>query len=126
MKKFLIKTAILSVILAFAGWLIFTRFIPQYYIPVLPFLLLLFVVVSIAVHALQLQQAKKNLAKFARNNMLITFFKLMFYLIFAVTYFAIDTENAKVFGICFMLLYLVFSVFEVTSLVKDTSVKNNK
>jgi uncharacterized membrane protein len=87
---------------------------------------LFFIVVSIAVHAFQLQQAKKDMAKFARNNMLITFFKLIFYLIVAITYFAVDTKNAMVFVICFMLLYIIFTVIEVTSLLKETAGSKNK
>jgi hypothetical protein len=126
MKNFIIKTAVISAALAIIGWLVFSQFIPQFYIPVLPFLLLFFIVVSIAVHAFQLQQAKKDMAKFARNNMLITFFKLIFYLIVAITYFAVDTKNAMVFVICFMLLYIIFTVIEVTSLLKETAGSKNK
>jgi hypothetical protein len=126
MKRFIIKIAAISLVLTLIGWLLFSRFIPQYYIPVLPFLLPFFIVVSISVHAFQLNQAKKDLAKFTRNNMLITFFKLIFYLTVAITYFAVDAKNAKVFAICFTLLYLIFSVVEVTSLIKDTPGNKNK
>lgn len=126
MKRFVLKIAVISVVLVLIGWLVFSKFIPQYYLPVLPFLLLFFIIVSIAVHAFQLHQAKKDMAKFARNNMLITFFKLIFYLTIAITYFAVDTKNAMVFVICFMLLYLIFTFFEVTSLINETSVNKNK
>ena len=126
MKKFIIKVTIISVVLALSGWFVFSQFIPQYYLPVLPFLLLFFIVVSIAVHAFHLQQAKKDMAKFARNNMLITFFKLIFYLIIVITYFAADAKNAIIFVVCFMLLYLIFTVIEVTSLLKETSGNKNK
>jgi hypothetical protein len=125
MRIFLKKIALISAALALIGWLVFSQFIPQYYLPVLPFLLLFFIVVSVAVHAFQLQQAKKNMAKFARNNMLVTFFKLFFYLTVAISYFAYDSKNAMVFVICFMLLYLIFTFLEVTSLVKETSGNKN-
>lgn len=126
MKRFIIKIAVISVALALIGWFLFSQLIPQYYIPVLPFLLPFFIVVSISIHAFQLNQAKKDFAKFSRNNMLITFFKLIFYLIVAITYFAVDAKNAKVFAICFMLLYLIFTVIEVTSLINETSGNKNK
>jgi Ca2+/Na+ antiporter len=125
MKNFIIKIALISLALTLTGWMVFSQFIPQYYLPVLPFLLLIFIVVTIAVHAFQMQQAKKDMAKFTRNNMLVTFFKLIFYLTIAVTYIAFDANNAKVFVICFMLLYLIFTVSEVTSLVKETSANKN-
>jgi len=126
MKRFIIKIAIISASLFLIGWLLFSQFFRQYYIPVLPFLLLFFIVVSISVHAFQLQQAKKDFAKFTRNNMLITFFKLISYVTIAVAYLIFDPKNAMVFVICFMLLYLIFTVFEVTSLIKETSGNKNK
>ena len=125
MKQFIINITIISTALVLIGWLIFSKFIPQYYLPVFPFLLLFFVLSSLMIHAYQIQLAKKDLSKFTRSNMLITFFKLFLYSAFAIIYIAVDTSNAKVFVICFVLLYLIFTVFEVTSLVSITS-KNNK
>lgn len=126
MKQFIAGIAIISFLLTLIGWLIFSQFIPEYYLPVLPFLLVFFIAISISVHAFQLQQVKNNMAKFARNNMLVTFLKLILYSVVAVIYFAIDSKNAKVFFICFMLFYLIFTVFEVTSLVRVTSGNKKK
>ncbi len=126
MKQFISGIAIISLLLTLIGWLIFSQFIPGYYLPVLPFLLVFFIVISISVHAFQLQQANNNMAKFARNNMLVTFFKLILYSVVAVIYFAFDSKNASVFFICFMLFYLIFTVFEVTSLVRVTSANKKK
>jgi hypothetical protein len=118
MKRFIINIAGISVVLTLIGWLIFSRFIPRYYLPVLPFLLLFFAATSVLIHAYQLKLAKKDFAKFTRSNMLITFFKLVLYSAVAVIYMVADKENARVFVICFMVLYLIFTVFEVFSLIK--------
>jgi hypothetical protein len=118
MKRFIINIAGISVVLTLIGWLIFSRFIPQYYLPALPFLLLFFAATSVLIHAYQLKLAKKDFAKFTRSNMLITFFKLVLYSAVAVIYMVADKENARVFVICFMVLYLIFTVFEVFSLIK--------
>jgi hypothetical protein len=126
MKQFISGIAIISFLLTVIGWLIFSKIIPGYYLPVLPFLLIFFIIISISVHAFQLQQSKSNMAKFARNNMLVTFIKLILYSSVAIIYFAFDSKNAKVFFICFMLLYLIFTVFEVTSLVRVTSASKKK
>ena len=126
MKQFISGISIISFLLTLIGWLIFSQFIPEYYLPVLPFLLVFFIVISISVHAFQLQQANNNMAKFARNNMLVTFLKLILYSAVAIIYFAFDSKNAKVFFICFMLFYLIFTVFEVTSLVRVTSENKKK
>jgi hypothetical protein len=118
MKRFIIGIAIISVLLALTGWLVFSRFIPQYYLPVLPFMLLFFIVASIIIHAYQLQLAKKDFAKFTRSNMLVTFIRLVMYSAAAIIYIAADTKNAKVFVVCFVICYLIFTVFEITSLIK--------
>lgn len=102
--------------MAVIGWLVFSLFLPEYYLPILPFTLLFFLIVTILVHAWQLKVAKKNLAKFARTNMLVTFFKLVIYSVFAVVYIANDRENALVFVICLMIIYVIFSFLEVSEL----------
>lgn len=118
MKSFIVKLTALSLGLAFAGWLVFSLFIPEYYLNVMPVALIFFYVVAILVHAYQLKLAKKDMAKFARSNMLITFFKLLVYSVFAVVCIVIDKENAIPFVICLMALYLVFTFLEVSQLTK--------
>lgn len=125
MKQFFINISLITILLAFIGWLVFSQFVPQYYLPVFPFLLLFFAVSSALIYAYQFQLAKKSVAKFTRSTMLITFFKLFLYSAVAVIYIAFDTENAKVFVIVLMLLYVVFTAFEVTSTLRITT-KNNK
>ena len=118
MKRFVVNIILISVILVIIGWVIFSMFIPQYYLPVFPFVLMFFTVSSVGVHAYQLQLSKKDTAKFTRSNMIITFLKLFLYSAVAIVYIAVDTQNAKIFVICFILLYIIFSVFEVLSLMK--------
>jgi len=118
MKKFITNIVLISVVLALIGWLIFSQFIPQYYLPVFPFILLFFAVTSVTIHAYQLQLAKKDMAKFTRSNMIVTFLKLFLYSAVAIIYFAVDPQNAKVFVVNFVLLYIVYTVFEVLSLLK--------
>lgn len=121
MKRFIINIAIISLVLTSIGWLVFSQFIPQYYLPVFPFLLLFFTTASVLIYGYQLQLAKNDFSKFVRSNMLITFFKLVLYSSVAVVYIAVDTKNAKVFVICFAVLYLIFTIFEVFSLIRITS-----
>jgi len=121
MKKFIINVAGISVMLILIGWLVFSLLIPQYYLPVFPFLLLFFAVSSVLIYGYQLKLAKKDFSKFTRSNMLITFFKLFLYSSVAIVYIALDTKNAKVFVVCFVILYLIFTVFEVFSLIRITS-----
>lgn len=120
MKKFLIKLLVITLSIAVIGGVVFTVFLPQYYLPILPFLLLFFFVVTLGVHAYQLQLAKKDMGKFTRTTMLVTFFKLVLYSILAVVYLALNRENALTFVICLMFLYIVFTYIEVSESLKQT------
>ena len=120
MKRFLTRILFATLVMALAGWLVFTLFMPQYFLPVMPGALLFFLIVTILVHAYQLRLAKKDIAKFTRSTMLVTFFKLIVYSVFAVVYIALKPENAIPFVICLMIIYLVFSFVEVTEISKNT------
>jgi Mn2+/Fe2+ NRAMP family transporter len=123
MKSYLIKLFLLTIALAAGGAILFTFALPQYYLPVFPWVLLFFVVSSAVIHAYQMRMAKSDMGKFTRGNMILTFVKLLLYSAFAIIYFAIDTENAKVFVAVFLSIYLVFAVFEVISLAGLTKTK---
>lgn len=118
MKNFIVKLLGLTAIIAVLAWLVFSLFLSEYYLPVLPYLLAFFFILTIIIHAWQLKLAKKDIGKFARSNMLITFFKLVLYSIVAVIYIAFDSENAIAFVICLMLLYLIYNFFEVAEITK--------
>ena len=123
MKQFVFKILAVSIVLALIGWLIFKLFIPEYYIHVLPFALLFFMTITILVHAWQLRMLKKDLAKFTRSNMLVTFFKLIIYSVFAIGYIAIKPNDALVFVIGLFILYTTYSFIEVTEINKVSNKK---
>lgn len=118
MKSFTIKILGISALLVTLGWLVFSFLLPRFYIPVIPFMLLFFLIITLLVHAFQLKLVKKDITRFSRNNMLLTFFKLFVCSVFAVVYIAVDRENALVFVICLMILYIVFTFVEVTEITK--------
>lgn len=123
MKKFFYKVIAISLVLAILGAIVFVFVIPQYYLPVLPFLLLFFAVTTLLLHHYQLQLAKKSMARFTSSTMLISFLKLFLYSLVAVIYIIFDTENAKVFVACLMLFYIVFTTFETVEVLKITNRK---
>ena len=123
MKQYLLKMLSLAVFLVITGWVVFTFVLPQYYLPVFPFVLLFFVLFSVAIHTWQTHLSKSTMGKFTRSNMILTFLKLLFYSAFVIIYIATDRENAKIFTIVFMIHYLVFTTFEVILLTSSTSSK---
>lgn len=124
MKQFIAKLTAITSITALIGWLVFSFIVPQYYIPVLPWLLLFFFVFTLIIHAYQLNLSKKDFGKFSRSNMLVTFIKLVLYSVFAVVYIANDRENALTFVIALFLIYMVFTFVEVSEITRIS--KNHK
>ena len=118
MKRFILKLTIIALVLALAGWIVFSMFLPQYYVPALPFLLLFFYLTTIGIHAYQVNLSKKDMAKFTRSNMLASFFKLLLYSSVAIVYIAFDKGNAIPFVVCLMVFYLVFTYIEVSEITK--------
>ena len=116
LKRFIAKIIGIGVIIALIGWLGFSLFVPQYYLPIFPFLLVFFMIITILVYAYQINLAKKDIAKFTRSNMIATFVKLIIYSIFAIVYIANDSENAAVFVVGLLFLYLIFSFLEVSEI----------
>jgi hypothetical protein len=121
MKKYIQNLLVIVLIIIIISWFVFSKIVPQYYIPVFPFIVLFYVVTSVFLFIYQLRLAKKDMGKFTRSIMLITFVKLILYSTLAILYIAFDTENAKIFVVCFMSLYAVFTVFEVFSLLSITA-----
>ena len=126
MKAFIVKLTGISLAIALIGWLVFSLAFPEYYLPVFPFLLLFFYLATMGIHSYQLKMAKKDIGKFTRSNMLVTFFKLVLYSVVVVVYIAVDKENALPFVICLMLLYLIYTFFEVTEITKATKSAERK
>lgn len=125
MKQFIAKLTILTLSIALIGWLIFSLAIPEYYLSVFPFLLIFFYLVTIGIHAYQLNLSKKDMGKFTRSNILVTFFKLVLYSVVAIVYIALHKENAIPFVVCLMLVYLIFTFFEVSEITRISKTEKN-
>jgi hypothetical protein len=124
MKTFAIKSILLAAVLAAWGALFYSTLLRAFYRPVLPFLLLFFWFVTNLVHWYSMKIAEKPATKFTARFMAASFVKLFFYLAVAVVYVFFKRENAGIFLVNFLVLYLVFTVFEVTALrkvVKDVN-----
>jgi O-antigen/teichoic acid export membrane protein len=118
LNKFIIKILAAALILFVFGWIIFTFFVPAKYIDILPWMLLIFLIVTLVTFIFQLQVAKKDMARFSRISILVSFLRLVLYSAFAFIYIAKRSENAAVFVVCLVILYLVFTFLEVTELAR--------
>jgi len=125
-RRLIFKVIVAAAALAVTGCLIFTLVVPGKYIPVLPWMLAFFALLTIGFHEYQLRLAKKNMARFVRYSMIITFVRLLIYSLFAIIYLSLRPENAPVFVVCLVLVYLIFSFIEVADLSRIIKQNNRK
>lgn len=117
-RKFVIGSIIIATIIALIGSVLFTTTkLSAYYLPIFPFLLFFVVSISILVHYILVRAAKKNQQKFFTNYMLTFGIKFLGYLTLIIIYFFVIKENLVPFSIAVIFLYVVFSFYEVRSLL---------
>jgi hypothetical protein len=125
-RRLIFKVIVAAAALVVTGCLIFTLVVPGKYIPVLPWMLAFFALLTIGFHGYQLRLAKKDMARFVRYSMIITFVRLLIYSLFAIIYLSLRPENAPVFVVCLVLVYLIFSFIEVADLSRIIKQNNRK
>jgi len=117
-KTFASRILIAALITSIVAWLVFNYFIPELYLPVLPWMLVFFTAMTLISYWVQLKLARTDMNKFARGSMIFTMIRLLAYSFFAIVYLANNKENAVVFIICLVILYLIFTILETISLTR--------
>lgn len=123
MKRFLIRSVILSLILLIAGWILYTQIIPQHYSNVLPFILILLFLTTNLIHAYLLRIAEKNISKFTTQFMAMSSLKMLLYLVIIIGYIWIGRAQAETVCINFFVAYIGFTIMEVTEISRVVRLK---
>jgi len=118
MKAFLLKSTVLTIIVFIVGTILYSTVFKAWFLTVLPFTLLLFYLATNLVYAYLLRIAGKSGSGFVSKYMAVSFMKMFFYLAVAIVYVIFNRENAKVFFVNILLLYVVYSSFEVVEFLK--------
>lgn len=118
-RNFIIKISVLTVILAIIASIIFNFWLKSSYFSTFPFLLLAFPVISVITHFQLLKASKKSLGAFNIAFMLSFMIKLFAYLALAGTIISLETENKTSFVISLLLLYLIYTIFDVKAILED-------
>lgn len=124
MKRFIIQSTVLTIIVFILGTIVYSTLLQVYYRPVLPFTVLFFYLVTNLVHAYLLKIAVKSGSRFTSQYMAVSFLKMFFYLTVAVAYALLNREYAKIFLVNFLLLYAVYTTFEVLHFSRFVRQKN--
>ena len=118
--QFIIRLTILSLALGLIA------FIMNLLLPVgmishaIPYLFLLFYVIGALVHYILLRITALNPRKFVSYFMLATFFKLLNYLIVIIVYTLYIKEGILPFILSFFILYIIYTIFEVATILAQT------
>jgi tryptophan-rich sensory protein len=118
--RFSLKIVIAAFTLTISAALIFYFYIPGKYLPVLPWMLLFFMIASLASHGYQRRLANKDMGKFIRSSMIMSVLRLVMYSAFAIIYLALNNENAAVFVVSLVVVYMIFTFIEVSDLARIT------
>lgn len=118
MKTFIAKSSILSVIILILGAILYSTLLKPFYLNILPVAVALFYFVTNLVHAYLLKISVSSGSRFTSWYMAISFTKMFFYLAVAIIYAIIFRDEAKIFLVNFLILYAVYTIFEVAEFSK--------
>ncbi len=124
MKRFLIQTTTLSIILILLKYLLVATIFPKAQIPLFILIVLFFFLSTNFVYYRLLNIASKNMRKFNPTFLGMGMIKMFIYLILALVYVWFYREFAKEFLISFFILYVSFSVLEVAAMLRLVKRKN--
>jgi hypothetical protein len=116
--NFLFKISLLTLVVITLAYLVFNYFLSQYYFAYFPLLISIIYIFSIAFHYFLWKSGKKSFSRFTTTYMLLTTIKLLFYLVLILIYVFAIKEKPISFIITFLALYMVFTIFEVVTLLK--------
>jgi hypothetical protein len=99
------------------GAVLFLTIFKQYFLVILPVVLLFYYTSTLVLHKYMLKISQNDISRFSFKFMLLSLIKMFIYIIFGVLYIIFDEENAVIFLIVYLILYVVYAVYEVRSVM---------
>jgi len=116
-KQFLRKFIIFSLVLIAIAAILFLTILKAFYVPLFPLQLLLIGSLTLYSHLRLIKACEQNIRRFSTVFMLSVTVKLMAYLSFLLICLLIDHSNALSFVLTFFVLYVCFTVLEVSQVL---------
>lgn len=124
MKKkivpFFLRLIAFSVILLMLAYILKLLLPENSMTPALPYLFILFLLTTAIVHWILIRITALNPSKFVSYFMLATSVKLIIYFLALLVYIFFFRSGILSFIITFLTLYIFYTVFEVTAILKQT------
>ena len=118
-KSFFIKIIIASTVLEIISVVLYLLLPARFFSPAAPFLVLFFFALTTGLYFFMLRSAGNTFSHFVNQFMVVTFAKLLLYIIILFVYCFLNKPDAFPFAITFFVLYLFYTVFEIMSFLND-------
>jgi predicted neutral ceramidase superfamily lipid hydrolase len=118
MKKITIQLIIFTIIVAILSAALFLTLLKEYYFQIFPLSVIIFFALTLLFFFLIVKRGENNPNKFVRMFLLSMTIKIFTLLIYLTGYLLYDRSEAVPFLISFLVLYLIFTIFEVFSAVR--------
>jgi len=116
-RQFIFKILIFTMIIAAIATSLFLTILKMWYLAAYPYMIILIAAVTTIGHLLVIKASAQNSRKFATAFLASVTLKLMIYLTFILAYLLIDHSQVIPFVLTFIILYILFTVFEVVQVL---------
>lgn len=126
--QFLVRLSVFTLILGLIAVILYVLLPDGYASITVPFQFVLFYAVTLAVHYLLLKASEKSPGSFVTRFMLVSFLKLLFYIIVLIAYLLLNKGDALRFTVPYLILYVLYSAFEISSITcfSKKNIKNQQ
>ena len=118
LSKFFIGLTKFTLAILVIGAILFFTVFEQYFLFVFPFVLFFYYVSTLIFHKYMLRITRNDVSRFSFKFMMLSFLKMFVYIVFGVLYIIFYDDNAIIFLVVYLLLYVTYSVYEVKSVMK--------
>jgi hypothetical protein len=118
-KRFVVQILVLTgILLALWSVLLFTLR-PGILSPAIPFMIVFFLFITSGIYYIMLQSAANRFPRFVNSYMVVTLGKILLFSVLIVIYALANRSDAVPFITAFFLLYLIYTVFELSAFLRD-------
>ena len=118
LKFFLIRLIYLTLIVYGLGFVVFRFLFPADFYLFFAFLPLIFYAVNTVFHGTLIAASHLEMRKFTQRFLTVFGIKIMLLLVFIITYAYFNPEKAVPFLVTFFILYVIYTTFEIISIVR--------
>jgi hypothetical protein len=113
LKKFIILFIILTIVIYTCGFALFNTILKDYYFGGFLFMPILFFGITLGVHIHLVRISQEDIKKFTPRFIGTTGIKMGLYFALIIVYLLIDRNHAVPFLISFLIMYLIYTIFEI-------------